>query len=121
MALILISLLNLPGFPGKKSKNCSIICQSSSAAGSKFFEGLKRAIAYFPLSLSNSNFGSSWTGKLPGSSGSPVFNDDWEVVALHHAGGHLKTNDKGDIRFINQAVTMKYLMKIATKTPRHQV
>ena len=26
------------------------------------------------------------TSTLPGSSGSPVFNDDWEVVALHHAG-----------------------------------
>jgi S1-C subfamily serine protease len=50
------------------------------------------------------------TDTLPGSSGSPVFNDDWEVVALHHAGGHLKTNDKGDIRFINQAAAMKYLL-----------
>jgi V8-like Glu-specific endopeptidase len=26
------------------------------------------------------------TSTLPGSSGSPVFNDSWEVVALHHAG-----------------------------------
>jgi len=50
------------------------------------------------------------TDTLPGSSGSPVFNDDWEVVALHHAGGDLKTNDKGDIRFINQAVALKYLL-----------
>jgi hypothetical protein len=50
------------------------------------------------------------TDTLPGSSGSPVFNDDWEVVALHHGGGHLKTNDKGDIRFVNQAVAMKYLL-----------
>lgn len=29
------------------------------------------------------------TSTLPGSSGSPVFNDGWEVVALHHAGGNL--------------------------------
>ena len=27
------------------------------------------------------------TDTLPGSSGSPVFNDKWELVALHHAGG----------------------------------
>lgn len=29
------------------------------------------------------------TSTLPGSSGSPVFNDNWEVVALHHAGGKI--------------------------------
>jgi V8-like Glu-specific endopeptidase len=29
------------------------------------------------------------TSTLNGSSGSPVFNDGWEVVAIHHAGGHI--------------------------------
>jgi hypothetical protein len=29
------------------------------------------------------------TDTLPGSSGSPVFNDDWEIVAIHHSGGHV--------------------------------
>lgn len=29
------------------------------------------------------------TSTLPGSSGSPVFNDRWEIVALHHAGGNM--------------------------------
>lgn len=28
------------------------------------------------------------TDTLQGSSGSPVFNSDWDVVALHHSGGH---------------------------------
>lgn len=32
----------------------------------------------------------------PGSSGSPVFNDQWEVVALHHSGVP-KRNDKGEV------------------------
>lgn len=30
------------------------------------------------------------TDTLPGSSGSPVFNMDWQVVALHHSGGWLR-------------------------------
>jgi endonuclease G len=34
------------------------------------------------------------TDTTPGSSGSPVFNDDWEVVALHHS-GYGKRNDQG--------------------------
>ena len=29
------------------------------------------------------------TSTLNGSSGSPVFNDKWEVIAVHHAGGEL--------------------------------
>jgi V8-like Glu-specific endopeptidase len=50
------------------------------------------------------------TDTEPGSSGSPVFNDDWEVVGLHHAGGDLKINDNGDKRFINQAILIKNLL-----------
>ena len=30
------------------------------------------------------------TSTLPGSSGSPVFNDSWQLVALHHAGGNIQ-------------------------------
>lgn len=36
------------------------------------------------------------TDTSPGSSGSPVYNDQWEVVALHHA-GKPKRNANGDI------------------------
>lgn len=46
------------------------------------------------------------TDTMPGSSGSPVFNDFWEVIAIHHAGGDLKTNAKGDTRFINEGILM---------------
>jgi V8-like Glu-specific endopeptidase len=30
------------------------------------------------------------TDTMPGSSGAPVFNSKWEVVALHHSGGWLE-------------------------------
>jgi endonuclease G len=36
------------------------------------------------------------TDTTPGSSGSPVFNDDWEIVALHHS-GYAKRNSEGKI------------------------
>jgi endonuclease G len=36
------------------------------------------------------------TDTTPGSSGSPVFNDDWEVVALHHS-GYAKRNAQNQI------------------------
>jgi endonuclease G len=44
------------------------------------------------------------TDTLPGSSGSPVFNDDWKVVALHHAGGNLIKNDRGDRMYANEGI-----------------
>ena len=46
------------------------------------------------------------TDTMPGSSGSPVFNDSWQVIAIHHAGGDLQTNAKGDKRFINEGILM---------------
>jgi V8-like Glu-specific endopeptidase len=49
------------------------------------------------------------TDTLRGSSGSPVFNDDWSVVAVHHAGGNLEVNQAGDKRFINEGILVKYL------------
>jgi len=52
------------------------------------------------------------TDTLPGSSGSPVFNDDWKVVAIHHAGGNMEVNQVGDKRFINEGILVKYLQHV---------
>jgi len=51
------------------------------------------------------------TDTLPGSSGSPVFNDDWKVVALHHAGGNLVTNERGDRMFANEGILMAKILE----------
>jgi hypothetical protein len=32
-------------------------------------------------------------------------------VALHHAGGQMKTNPRGDTRFVNEGILIKYLDK----------
>jgi S1-C subfamily serine protease len=42
------------------------------------------------------------TDTLPGSSGSPVFNDRWQAIAVHHAGGVLFENSSGKRKFANQ-------------------
>ena len=51
------------------------------------------------------------TDTLPGSSGSPVFNDEWKVVALHHAGGNLVTNERGDRMFANEGILMAKILE----------
>jgi endonuclease I/V8-like Glu-specific endopeptidase len=40
---------------------------------------------------------------LPGSSGSPVFNDQWQVICLHHAGVPLKDSD-GNIMTVDNRI-----------------
>ncbi len=52
------------------------------------------------------------TDTLPGSSGSPVFNDDWQVIAIHRAGGNLVKNERGDRIFANEGVLMRDIMSV---------
>jgi V8-like Glu-specific endopeptidase len=51
------------------------------------------------------------TDTMPGSSGSPVFNQNWEVIALHHAGGDQQMNDQGDKRFVNEGILISWIKK----------
>ncbi|PAM95138.1 hypothetical protein B4N84_07590 [Flavobacterium sp. IR1] len=50
-----------------------------------------------------------------GSSGSPVFNNDWKVIALHHAGktedegGLLINSQTGESRGANEGILIKYI------------
>jgi V8-like Glu-specific endopeptidase len=44
------------------------------------------------------------TDTMPGSSGSPVFNDSWQVIAIHHAGVNRKTNQTKS--FTNEGILM---------------
>lgn len=49
---------------------------------------------------------------LPGSSGSPVFNKDWKVVALHHAGfGDTVINAQGEHRGANRGILFRDIFK----------
>lgn len=44
------------------------------------------------------------TDTMPGSSGSPVFNSAWKVVALHHAGGELIDPESSQSVFRNEGI-----------------
>ncbi|TNE60591.1 MAG: TIR domain-containing protein [Bacteroidetes bacterium] len=56
------------------------------------------------------------TDTEPGSSGAPVFNKDWKVVAIHHAGktdaeGGLQINAKGDRKGANRGILFRDIFK----------
>ncbi|MDP2160844.1 MAG: trypsin-like peptidase domain-containing protein [Flavobacterium sp.] len=58
------------------------------------------------------------TDTREGSSGSPVFNKNWKVVALHHAGkneqsedGGFQINEEGDIRPSNRGILVKRILE----------
>jgi endonuclease G len=74
------------------------------------------------IALTSNEVISIWGSKIfykadtePGSSGSPVFNQDWKVVALHHAGklmseGGLTINDKGEKASANRGILISFIL-----------
>jgi V8-like Glu-specific endopeptidase len=61
------------------------------------------------------------TSTLPGSSGAPVFNDSWRVVALHHAGGNIPEPGTGRIYFRNEGMKISRIMDDMPKDIRSQI
>jgi V8-like Glu-specific endopeptidase len=50
------------------------------------------------------------TSTNPGSSGSPVLNDDWQVVGLHHAGGNIKEPTTGRYYNRNEGIVLSKIL-----------
>ncbi len=51
------------------------------------------------------------TDTLPGSSGAPVFDDDWHLVALHHSGGWLASPSDNSTHFRNEGILRGAILK----------
>lgn len=50
------------------------------------------------------------TDTLPGASGSPVFNTNWDVVALHHAGQYIQNPTPGGPKAYNEGILMNSII-----------
>lgn len=55
-----------------------------------------------------------WTDTDEGSSGAPVFNEKWEVVALHHASAEIGAADEYGFR--NQGIAIEYVKSLIETT-----
>ena len=61
------------------------------------------------------------TSTLNGSSGSPVLNDAWEVIALHHAGGNLPEPTTQRRYFRNEGILIEKILADLPLNLREQV
>jgi V8-like Glu-specific endopeptidase len=57
------------------------------------------------------------TDTLAGSSGSPVFNVDWQVVGIHHKGGWIREPGSKQIYFRNQAILINVVLDSLVQNP----
>ena len=62
------------------------------------------------VTFSDDNIIQYLTDTEPGSSGSPVFNSKWEVVALHHSGGMLKEPNSKQNLLRNEGISINKII-----------
>lgn len=60
------------------------------------------------------------TDTEPGSSGSPVFDANWKVCAIHHAGGTYNVDGSGRMAEANQGILFKHIKPWLDKHPFDQ-
>ncbi|GAA3946235.1 trypsin-like serine protease [Chitinophaga oryziterrae] len=77
-------------------------------------EGGPKQIALYNnmVTYSDENIVQYLTDTLPGSSGSPVFNTNWEVVALHFSGGWTSEPGNANPVYRNMGLNIRKLVKV---------
>jgi hypothetical protein len=77
-------------------------------------QGGEKQIAYRPnvVAYVDNTYVQYLTDTLPGSSGSPVFDREWRVVALHHSGGNLNEHNNPTMKFLrNEGININAVLE----------
>lgn len=75
--------------------------------------GQKKQISLYhnAVTMSDDSVVQYLTDTLPGASGSPVFNSDWEVVALHHAGKYISNPEPNGPKAYNEGININRIIE----------
>jgi V8-like Glu-specific endopeptidase len=81
--------------------------------------GPKRIALYHNVvAYADENLVQYYTDTLPGSSGSPVFDSSWNLVAVHRAGGHLYEPSTHRWVYRNEGLNVNRLIKLLSDIKR---
>jgi V8-like Glu-specific endopeptidase len=95
----------LEQFPAKQTRRVNIVQHPGGAPK-------QIALYHNVVSYIDDDIIQYYTDTLPGSSGSPLFDDDWRLVGVHHAGGTLYSPDEKISVYRNEGVTVGRLVDL---------
>lgn len=95
----------IPLAPTKIAQDDRVVIVQHPGGGPK-----QIALTHNMVTFANDNVVQYLTDTMPGSSGSPVFNEAWEVVALHHSGGWLREPGGKEQLFRNEGIAIGQIL-----------
>lgn len=95
----------IPFSPGKVAKENRVIIIQHPAGGPK-----QIALTHNMVTYADEHIVQYLTDTMPGSSGAPVFNEAWEIVALHHSGGWLREPGTKEPLYRNEGIAIQSVL-----------